>query len=110
GLWGGRATLDEAGALWEPSKRSVPPHAASFRLALRSRSVCFVYLGLFAMAAATSLRRRLLVGCAAAGLCLVSAILSASTFRNAPAVHDITGPLVLGAREKLTWQSEVGPA
>src|SRR5262249_15748487 len=40
----------------------------------------------------------------------VTSGLSAATFRQVPLVHDITGPFVLGAREKVVLQAEVGPA
>jgi hypothetical protein len=109
-LWGGLASLDEAGAALEPSKRPVAHDRVSFRLALGRRWVCYGYIAMFALTVVSSLRRRLVVGCAVASICLVSCGLSAATFRNALDVHDITGSFVLGAREKVILETEVGQA
>lgn len=108
-IWGGRAALDKAGAVGKPSKRPVTRDMVSFGLAFIRRSVCFAYVGLFALAAAVSLRGRVLLAGAVACTCVISATLSAATFRHAPVVHDITGPVALPAGDTLLWQAEVGP-
>jgi hypothetical protein len=108
-LWGGEADCEEAGAACVPSSQPFPPSHGAFGRALARRLVGAIYLTSFLLLLAASLRRRIAVGLGAVAILLILSALSARTFRQIPTILDIDGQFVLHTKEKISWQTRLGP-
>jgi hypothetical protein len=107
-LFGGGASLTEAGAHIEESSHELRPGEVSFGAAFGRRLLLCAYLGLMAIAWAGSRRWYLLAGGAVLAA-LVSAGLSWATFHARPTFHHL-GPVVLPPDGKLTFRAALSPS
>jgi hypothetical protein len=109
-LFGGEASLDAAGASISDPEMVIDPAFVSWLQALATRAPLLGYVALFGIVAVPSTRRRLLVAAVMAGLTVVSAGLSALTFRAVPNLVPIYARFTLPHEGTFTYQVELSQA
>jgi hypothetical protein len=92
-LYGGDASLGDAGAFINEAQLPVSPDSLSWLRALAAQAPLFGYLALFAILVVRSMRRRLFVAASMACLAVVSSSLSWLTFRAMPPYVNTLGPI-----------------
>jgi hypothetical protein len=83
-LWGGDASLGDAGAYVADPRVVIDRGIVSWQRALATRALPLGYVALFGVVAARSVRRRLLVAAVTGSLAVVSSGWSGLTFRTVP--------------------------
>lgn len=108
-LFGGDASLSEAGARVGERERTLEPGAMVFGAAFVRQLLPLAYLGLFAASWTRSVRRYLLIGGAVPAVAFLSAGLSWTTLRTLPLINHCD-QMLLEPQAKMSFQAALSPA
>jgi hypothetical protein len=106
-LFGGRATLAEAGAFVAPSERRFTAEQVSLVIACLGRLWFFGWLGLAALFVAPDRRRRVLLLAGLAGGLVLSSGVSWLTFRSLPGSFNVDRGVAVPAAGSLRYEVEL---